>query len=98
MAKVLLADDEPVARKLVSRLIRMAGHEVTVVEDGLAALSLMESQEYDVLVSDMNMPGMDGVELIQSAAIVSPYTEVIVLTGHIHVGHEHIVFLALHQR
>ena len=82
MARVLLAEDERVLRMLVCRQLRQSGHEVAEAENGNAACSLLETYEFDVLISDMMMPGLDGMGLIERAADLAPTMEVIVLTGH----------------
>ncbi|WP_188259104.1 response regulator [Azospirillum tabaci] len=60
--RVLLAEDEPVSQQAAAMLLRRAGHEVTVVADGRAALAAVERERYDLVLMDMQMPGMDGVE------------------------------------
>jgi sigma-B regulation protein RsbU (phosphoserine phosphatase) len=61
--KVLVADDDPVARRLVERTLEGFGHEVEVCSDGEEAWRRLEERPFDVLISDWLMPGADGVEL-----------------------------------
>jgi len=82
MAKVLLVDDEEGLRMIMSRQLRRAGHEVSLAEDGLAAVDLLSSGSFDVVVSDMKMPRLDGMGLLQHARQVAPDMEFIILTGH----------------
>jgi diguanylate cyclase (GGDEF)-like protein/putative nucleotidyltransferase with HDIG domain len=82
MAKVLLADDEEALRRMLGRELRLAGHEVTLAEDGLAAVELLTQAKFDVVVSDMKMPRLDGMGLLERAAQIAPDTEFIILTGH----------------
>src|SRR5579871_1698861 len=82
MAKVLLADDEETLRLMMGRQLRRAGHEVTVVADGLMAASLLESDPFDVVVSDMKMPHLDGMGLLARAREMALDIEFIILTGH----------------
>jgi diguanylate cyclase (GGDEF)-like protein/putative nucleotidyltransferase with HDIG domain len=82
MAKVLLVDDEEGLRLIMGRQLRRAGHEVTLAEDGTVAVDLLESQTFDVVVSDMKMPRMDGMGLLNCAKQIAPETEFIILTGH----------------
>ena len=82
MAKVLLADDEEALRRMLGRELRLAGHEVTLAEDGLAAVELLKQDKFDVVVSDMKMPRLDGMGLLAQAARIAPETEFIILTGH----------------
>lgn len=60
--RVLLAEDEPVSQQAAAALLRRAGHEVTVVGDGRAALSAVERDRYDLVLMDVQMPDMDGIE------------------------------------
>ncbi|CAO3442480.1 hypothetical protein [Azospirillum argentinense] len=60
--RVLLAEDEPVSQQAAAMLLRRAGHAVTVVGDGRAALAAVERERYDLVLMDVQMPGMDGVE------------------------------------
>jgi CheY-like chemotaxis protein len=64
MPKVLLADDMPAVRRAIATVLRRAGHEVEEVGDGLAARAALERGRFDVLVTDVLMPGMDGSELL----------------------------------
>ena len=61
MAKVLLADDEEALRRMLGRELRLAGHEVTLAEDGLMAVEFLMRDTFDVVVSDMKMPRLDGM-------------------------------------
>ncbi len=63
MAAVLLADDDKGALDLVRRALVMDGHAVTTVEDGNEALAALQSAAFDVLVADVDMPGLDGISL-----------------------------------
>ncbi|WP_170295697.1 response regulator [Azospirillum brasilense] len=60
--RILLAEDEPVSQQAAAMLLRRAGHAVTVAGDGQAAVAAMERERYDLVLMDMQMPGMDGVE------------------------------------
>src|SRR5438445_141412 len=82
MAKVLLAEDEEGLRLLMGRQLKRAGHEVTLAEDGLAAAELLEAGAYDVVISDMKMPRLDGMGLLARALELAPDSEFIFLTGH----------------
>src|SRR5690349_3933790 len=82
MAKILLADDEEALRVLMGRQLRRAGHDVSLAEDGLAATELLLRETFDVVVSDMKMPRLDGMGLLQEAMRIAPDTEFIILTGH----------------
>jgi CheY-like chemotaxis protein len=65
MAKILVVDDEPDQRFLLRRILERAGHEVTDVSDGAAALKAIAERRPDLVVTDIMMPVMNGVELIR---------------------------------
>jgi CheY-like chemotaxis protein len=62
--KLLLVDDEPSIRRVLSAVLTEMGHEVRSAEDGFAALKEMHGWMPDILLSDLNMPGMSGFELL----------------------------------
>ena len=92
MARVLVADDEEGLRLMMSRQLRRGGHEVTLAEDGLIAIVLLEQGTFDVVVSDMKMPRLDGMGLLERAKTSVPDMEFIILTGHGSTQHAAEVF------
>src|ERR1041385_1649245 len=82
MGKILLADDEEALRLMMGRQLRRAGHEVILAEDGLVAAQLLEEHTFDIVVSDMKMPRLDGMGLLARAKELAPDTEFVILTGH----------------
>jgi two-component system nitrogen regulation response regulator GlnG len=80
--KILVADDEPSIRWLLERLLRQAGHAVSVVEDGPAALAVAAAEVFDLAFVDIRMPGLDGLEALSRLRADSPDTAVIVMTAH----------------
>jgi two-component system response regulator HydG len=81
-ATVLVADDEVGMRESVARVLRREGFHVVAVEDGTAALDVLRREPVDLLIADLRMPGLDGLELLRAAKVVAPDTEVVVLSGH----------------
>jgi len=79
--RVLLAEDEEAMRSYLARALENAGFEVVVVDRGTKAVPLLESQHFDLLLSDIVMPEMDGIELAQRCNEVSPRTKVMFITG-----------------
>ncbi len=79
--RILLAEDEDAMRTYLSRALEKAGYAVDSVESGTAALPLLENAEYDLLLSDIVMPEMDGIELAQLCNEISPSTKVMFITG-----------------
>jgi|Deesub1362A_J573_1020465.scaffolds.fasta_scaffold00093_112 DNA-binding NtrC family response regulator len=79
--KVLIAEDEEITRKHLLRALQNEGYEVEGTGNGLDALEKVEKDSYDVLIADIKMPGMDGIELLSRVKKIAPETEVIVITG-----------------
>ncbi len=81
MIRILLAEDEEAMRTYLARALENAGYEVVAVDRGTAALPLLKTSEFDLLLSDIVMPEMDGIELAQKCAEISPKTKVMFITG-----------------
>jgi two-component system cell cycle response regulator CpdR len=81
MIRILLAEDEDAMRTYLARALENAGYEVVAVDRGTAALPWLESEHFDLLLSDIVMPEMDGIELAQRCADISPATKVMFITG-----------------
>lgn len=81
MARILIAEDNDNMRDFLARALRRAGHMVAVVEDGLAAAAVLESHDFDLLLADVVMPGMDGVELAKKVARAQPEIRIVFITG-----------------
>lgn len=80
---ILVADDDPVVRRLLEKRLLGAGYQVTVAGDGVEAARKLDSQRFDVVITDLVMPGdIDGIELLQVTKAKSIDTEVIVITAH----------------
>jgi two-component system response regulator FlrC len=82
MARILIADDEPGLREFISDALALDEHRVTAAADGREAASLLDKQGFDVLVTDLRMPGLDGLSLLRKVRAEQPEVEVIVLTAH----------------
>ena len=81
MARILLIDDETSVRVGVGRFLRKVGHEVHDACDGVEALRLAQGLEVDLVVTDINMPEMDGIEVILALAERNPGLPVIAISG-----------------
>lgn len=81
MIRILLAEDEEAMRTYLSRALENAGFSVASVDRGTAAIPLLEQERFDLLLSDIVMPEMDGIELAQRCAEISPTTKVMFITG-----------------
>src|SRR6266478_999953 len=80
--RVLFVDDEPSLREFMRSELPRLGHEVTVCQDGRAALKVLEKSTFDAAILDLRMPGMTGIEVLEHLKKVSPDTEAVVMTGH----------------
>jgi two-component system OmpR family response regulator len=80
--KVLLVDDEDDFRETLQKRLRNRKLQVEAAENGYKALELIQTQDFDVVVLDVKMPGMDGIETLKEIKIKKPDVEVIMLTGH----------------
>ncbi len=81
MIRILLAEDDDAMRQYLARALERAGYDVTPVDRGTAALPLLEACSFDLLLTDIVMPEMDGIELAQHAARVAPEMRVMFITG-----------------
>jgi two-component system cell cycle response regulator CpdR len=79
--RILLAEDEEAMRTYLTRALTNAGYHVSAVDRGTDAVPLLETGDYDLLLSDIVMPEMDGIELAQRCAEISPRTKVMFITG-----------------
>jgi DNA-binding NtrC family response regulator len=80
--RVLFVDDETAIREIMRIELPRMGHEVTLCEDGAAALKALEKQTFDAALVDLRMPGLSGWDVIEHIKKVSPETEVVISTGH----------------
>ena len=79
--RILLAEDEEAMRAYLARALSNAGYRVETVDRGTDAIPLLEAEDFDLLLSDIVMPEMDGIELAQRCAEISPRTKVMFITG-----------------
>jgi DNA-binding NtrC family response regulator len=80
--RVLFVDDEAPLREFMRCELPRLGHEVTVCQDGRAAIKVLEKSSFDAAILDLRMPGMSGIEVLEHLKRVSPDTEAVVMTGH----------------
>ena len=81
MIRILLAEDDDAMRTYLARALEQSGYSVVAVDRGTAAIPLLEVERFDLLLSDIVMPEMDGIELAQRCAELSPTTKVMFITG-----------------
>ena len=80
-ARVLVVDDEASIRDLLSKTLALAEYEVDTVADAATALGRVRASEYDLLIADLRMPGMDGLTLIRQVKRIRSELPVIIITG-----------------
>lgn len=80
-SNILVVDDEPVARQSLTDILRLEGYTVNSVPNGQSAVEYVRTHPVELMIVDLRMPGMDGLEVVQVVNQISPETEVILLTG-----------------
>ncbi len=81
MTKILLAEDDHSLRTFLAAALKRAGHEVHDHEDGRGALEALEREVFDLLLTDIVMPGLDGIELARKGAELDPAMKIVFITG-----------------
>lgn len=79
---ILVAEDQDTARESLCELLREEGYQVYEALDGDAALKLVEEVDLDIVLTDLKMPGKDGIEILKSVRELSPQTLVLIMTAH----------------
>ncbi len=80
--RVLFVDDEPVIRKLMEKELTRMGHQTTIREDGRAAIAELDRNSFDVVITDLRMPEINGWGVIEHLKRVAPETEFLICTAH----------------
>lgn len=81
--KILVVDDDPVIRKLLEQRLKKEGYEADAAEDGYAAKELLSTRYYDIVLTDLVMPGeIGGIEVLEITKGINAATEVMVITAH----------------
>ncbi len=81
MTKILLAEDDDSMRAFLAAALRRASHEVQDYADGETALAALEREVFDLLLTDIVMPGLDGIELARRGAELDPAMKIVFITG-----------------
>ena len=79
--RILIVDDEDQMRDLLAKVLEKNGYQVTTAPDGGSALALLEKESMDLVVTDVRMPGMDGMEALKAIKELNPDTGVIIMTA-----------------
>ena len=81
MIRILLAEDDQVMREYLTRALERSGYAVTAVDRGTEALPLIHAEHFDLLLTDIVMPEMDGIELAQKSGEIRPEMKIMFITG-----------------
>jgi len=81
-SKILLVDDEVIFTKNMNRLLDARGYRATAVNSGAEAIRALQSEDFDVVVLDLKMPGMDGLTTLKEIKKLGLFTQTLILTGH----------------
>ena len=81
-ASILVVDDMPGMRRVLNGALASEGYDVATAENGEEALARIEKQDFDLIVTDIVMPGLSGLEVLERSRLVNPRAAVIVITGH----------------
>lgn len=79
---LLIVDDEAMIRNLLEKILSKEGYKILTAKDGLEALEVMESSKVDIVISDMKMPRMNGLELLKRIKKERPDIGVVIMTGY----------------
>lgn len=81
MANILLAEDDEALANFLTKSLKRAGHRVTFARDGIEAFEKLQKNDYDLLLTDLAMPGMDGIDLVKKARENLNNLKVMFITG-----------------
>ena len=80
--RILVVDDEPKICHLIEQILKLEGYQVDISFSGVEALQMIKRYNYQMLLTDLKMPGIDGLELIQKAKELNPEISTLIITGH----------------
>ena len=93
-SRILIADDDPILRELVQAYLSDEGYSLTLVEDGREALKAAGGAHFDLIITDMVMPNLDGIELLQALRSTTPQTPVLAMSAGIAGCHADLLLRA----
>ncbi len=81
MGNILIVDDNPAILKYIEDILESSGHTIVKCADGMSAIDAVHSDSFDLVVSDLAMPGMDGFELVSEIRVLYPEIPIVIITG-----------------
>jgi DNA-binding response OmpR family regulator len=78
---ILIVEDEADVRDVLNEMLEIFGHKVTVVSDGLEALKIALAQKFDIIITDLGIPGMNGLDLVKGIRKEKISTPILIITG-----------------
>ncbi len=94
MSKILVIDDDPMVRKAIERILDRKGYDVVMADDGRRGLKLFESEQPDLVITDIIMPEREGIETIRAIHKIRPGAKIIAISGGGRVGNVDFLTLA----
>ncbi|HTT79373.1 MAG TPA: response regulator [Stellaceae bacterium] len=94
MSKILVIDDDPMVRKAIGRILDRRGYDVVMAGDGRHGLKLFESEQPDLVITDIIMPEREGIETIRAIHKICPGAKIIAISGGGRVGNVDFLTLA----
>ena len=82
MARILVIDDDQTHRRIIREILLARGHDLTEAEDGNQGLRLQRQHEFDLIITDIVMPGMEGLEMVRELMRLNPSLRIIAISGH----------------
>jgi DNA-binding NtrC family response regulator len=81
MPRVLIVDDEEILRLAMELILDSEGYQTVSVQNGTEALAMVGRETFDLVITDMKMPGVNGMDVLRGVKSISPATKVIIITG-----------------
>ena len=79
---LLVVDDEEIARTNLEYVLKKEGYQVVTAANGMEALERMKNREFDLILTDLKMEKLDGIQLLETASKIAPHTEIVLITGY----------------
>ena len=80
--KILVLDDDPIVTLSCKRILGAEGYSISTVEKGEDALNQLAKEDYDLFISDVKLPDIDGITVLREAKVIKPKTDVVIITGY----------------